>query len=296
MIDVESHRRQTGRQRAARRAGSTQDADAHEATPPAGTRYAPTRTAAVTSPLPPDRSSHGTSRRQAHPRHRRAHRRLAGVRRGRAGAAGGGRDRAHRCGPGPEPHPTHRPASCPPSPTCSSSTSPTPPTPRRCGTRWPRSGAASTARCTPSGSRPASCLGGGFLTAGWDDVSVALHISAYSLKTLADAVVPLMTEGGSHRRPRLRCRGGLARLRLDGRGKAALESTSRYLARDLGPQGDPREPGRRRARHAPWRRSRSRASSLRGRRGTSGRPLGGTSPTRHPSPRRASPCCRTGSR
>ncbi len=28
--------------------------------------------------------------------------------------------------------------------------------------------------------------------------------------------------------------------------KAALESTARYLARDLGPQGDPRQPGRRR--------------------------------------------------
>ena len=84
------------------------------------------------------------------------------------------------------------------------------------------------------GFAPASCLGGGFLTAGWDDVAIALHISAYSLKTVADAVVPLMTAGGS-----------LVGLDFDaavawpaydwmGVAKAALESTSRYLARDLG--------------------------------------------------------------
>jgi meromycolic acid enoyl-[acyl-carrier-protein] reductase len=41
------------------------------------------------------------------------------------------------------------------------------------------------------------CLGDDFLAAQWDDVAVALHISAYSLKALADAFVPLMTEGGS---------------------------------------------------------------------------------------------------
>src|SRR5205823_11761542 len=34
---------------------------------------------------------------------------------------------------------------------------------------------------------PAPCLGGNFLDAGWDDVAVALHVSAYSLKTLVDA-------------------------------------------------------------------------------------------------------------
>src|SRR6478609_9157670 len=35
------------------------------------------------------------------------------------------------------------------------------------------------------GFAPESCLGGGFLTAPWEDVSVALQVSAYSLKALA---------------------------------------------------------------------------------------------------------------
>jgi enoyl-[acyl-carrier protein] reductase I len=84
------------------------------------------------------------------------------------------------------------------------------------------------------GFAPQSCLGGEFLNAGWDDVAVALHVSAYSLKSIADVVAPLMTEGGS-----------IVGLDFDatvawpaydwmGVAKAALESTARYLARDLG--------------------------------------------------------------
>jgi meromycolic acid enoyl-[acyl-carrier-protein] reductase len=87
------------------------------------------------------------------------------------------------------------------------------------------------------GYAPPVCLGGTFLEAQWTDVSVALHISAYSLKTLADAFVPLMHEGGS-----------IVGLDFDatvawpaydwmGVAKAALESTARYLARELGPRG-----------------------------------------------------------
>ena len=88
------------------------------------------------------------------------------------------------------------------------------------------------------GFAPESCLGGGFLTAPWDDVAVALRISAYSLKSLAVACVPLMDSGGS-----------IVGLDFDnarvawpvydwmGVAKAAFESVSRYLARDLGPAG-----------------------------------------------------------
>src|SRR5262249_30367882 len=47
------------------------------------------------------------------------------------------------------------------------------------------------------GFAPPSCLGGGFLEAPWEDVSVALQISAYSLKVVADVAVPLMEDGGS---------------------------------------------------------------------------------------------------
>jgi enoyl-[acyl-carrier protein] reductase I len=87
------------------------------------------------------------------------------------------------------------------------------------------------------GFAPAVCLGGTFMDATWEDVNVAVNISAYSYKALADAVVPLMTEGGS-----------LVGLDFDatsswpaydwmGVAKAAFESTSRYLARYLGGQG-----------------------------------------------------------
>jgi meromycolic acid enoyl-[acyl-carrier-protein] reductase len=83
---------------------------------------------------------------------------------------------------------------------------------------------------------PESCLGGGFLTAPWEDVGVALQISAYSLKALAVACRPLMPTGGS-----------IVGLDFDnsrnawpvydwmGVAKAAFEATARYLARDLGP-------------------------------------------------------------
>jgi enoyl-[acyl-carrier protein] reductase I len=84
---------------------------------------------------------------------------------------------------------------------------------------------------------PESCLGGGFLTAPWEDVAVALQISAYSLKALAVAALPLMGEGGS-----------IVGLDFDnthawpvydwmGVAKSAFESTARYLARDLGAKG-----------------------------------------------------------
>lgn len=86
------------------------------------------------------------------------------------------------------------------------------------------------------GFAPEVCLGEDFFAPGWDDVSVALHVSAYSLRTLADIVTPLMTEGGS-----------LVGLTFDatvswpaynwmGVAKAALESLNRYLARELGPK------------------------------------------------------------
>ena len=40
------------------------------------------------------------------------------------------------------------------------------------------------------GFAPESCLGGGFLDAPWDDVAVAMQVSAYSLKALAVAALP----------------------------------------------------------------------------------------------------------
>ncbi len=85
---------------------------------------------------------------------------------------------------------------------------------------------------------PSQALGGNFLTAQWEHAATALHVSAYSLKSLTMAALPLLPEYG----------GSVVGLDFDatvawpaydwmGVAKAALESTSRYLARDLGHRG-----------------------------------------------------------
>lgn len=84
------------------------------------------------------------------------------------------------------------------------------------------------------GFAPEACLGGNFLNAGWDDVAVAVQVSAYSLKSLADAVVPLMTSGGSIVGLDFDAQVAWPAYDWMGVAKAALESTARYLARDLG--------------------------------------------------------------
>jgi enoyl ACP reductase len=87
------------------------------------------------------------------------------------------------------------------------------------------------------GFAPPSCLGGGFMDAPWSDVATAIEVSAYSLKSLAAATLALFPESG----------GSIVGLDFDARvawpaydwmgvAKAALESTSRYLARELGPR------------------------------------------------------------
>jgi len=84
---------------------------------------------------------------------------------------------------------------------------------------------------------PEAALGGNFLNTEWEDVKVALEVSAFSLKSLAVACRPLMKERG----------GQVLGLDFDatvtwpfydwmGVSKAALESTCRYLARELGPE------------------------------------------------------------
>ncbi|GAB2481077.1 enoyl-ACP reductase FabI [Luteococcus sediminum] len=84
---------------------------------------------------------------------------------------------------------------------------------------------------------PETALGGGFLTTPWEDVATALQVSAFSLKSLTMACKPLFGPDVS-----------VVGLTFDGRiawptydwmgvAKAALESTSRYLARYLGAEG-----------------------------------------------------------
>jgi enoyl-[acyl-carrier protein] reductase I len=84
------------------------------------------------------------------------------------------------------------------------------------------------------GFAPETCLGGRFLETTWDDVAVAVQISAYSLRAVADAVIPLMTDGGSIVGLDFDARVAWPAYDWMGVAKAALESTSRYLARDLG--------------------------------------------------------------
>jgi enoyl ACP reductase len=87
---------------------------------------------------------------------------------------------------------------------------------------------------------PADALGGGFLETPAASAITAFETSAFSLKALAVALAPLM-EAGEHG-------GSVVGLDFDasvawpvydwmGVAKAALESVSRYLARDLGPRG-----------------------------------------------------------
>lgn len=84
---------------------------------------------------------------------------------------------------------------------------------------------------------PQTAMGGNFINTSWDDVATAVQISAYSLKSLTVACLPLMKTGGS-----------VVGLDFDatqawpvydwmGVAKAGLESTTRYLAKYLGSDG-----------------------------------------------------------
>ncbi|WP_406205739.1 enoyl-ACP reductase FabI [Kitasatospora sp. NBC_01560] len=84
---------------------------------------------------------------------------------------------------------------------------------------------------------PPAALGGNFLTTEWPDVSTAMHVSAYSLKSLATAALPLMAKGSSIVGLTFDARFSWPNYDWMGVSKAALEATSRYLARDLGGQG-----------------------------------------------------------
>jgi meromycolic acid enoyl-[acyl-carrier protein] reductase len=84
---------------------------------------------------------------------------------------------------------------------------------------------------------PDDALGGAFLRTPWDSAAVALRTSAFSLKAVAAGMLELLEEDG----------GSIVSLDFDatvawpvydwmGVSKAALESVTRYLARDLGPR------------------------------------------------------------
>ncbi|MGH3776084.1 MAG: enoyl-ACP reductase FabI [Pseudonocardiaceae bacterium] len=84
---------------------------------------------------------------------------------------------------------------------------------------------------------PASCLGGEFLNAPWEDVATALQVSAYSFTSLAMACRPLLHRGASIVGMDFDNRQAWPAYDWMGVAKSALESVCRYLARDLGPDG-----------------------------------------------------------
>jgi enoyl-[acyl-carrier protein] reductase I len=84
------------------------------------------------------------------------------------------------------------------------------------------------------GFAPEAALGGNFLNTAWEDVSTAVHISAYSLKSLTMACRPTFSNGASVVGLDFDAQVAWPKYDWMGVAKAALESTSRYLARDLG--------------------------------------------------------------
>jgi meromycolic acid enoyl-[acyl-carrier-protein] reductase len=86
---------------------------------------------------------------------------------------------------------------------------------------------------------PPDALGGNFLNTPWESVATAVQVSAYSLKSLTMAALPLFSAEGAARGGAvvgMDFDAGVAWPQYDWMGvaKAALESTCRYLARDLG--------------------------------------------------------------
>ncbi|GAA1906042.1 enoyl-ACP reductase FabI [Streptomyces durmitorensis] len=73
-----------------------------------------------------------------------------------------------------------------------------------------------------------------FLEATFEDVATAMHVSAFSLKSLTMACRPLMPNGGSVVGLTFDAQFAWPKYDWMGPAKAALEATSRYLARDLG--------------------------------------------------------------
>ncbi len=86
------------------------------------------------------------------------------------------------------------------------------------------------------GFAPEAALGGNFLNTKWEDVAVAMQVSAFSLKSLTMAARPLFNGGGSVVGLDFDAQVAWPKYDWMGVAKAALESTSRYLARDLGPE------------------------------------------------------------
>jgi enoyl ACP reductase len=112
-----------------------------------------------------------------------------------------------------------------------------------------------------------------FMNASWEDVSTALHVSAFSLKAVAKAALPLMSSGGS-----------VVGLTFDARYAWPVYDTASART------SSPPDPSARPPPRASPRSRRSRAPGATGRRSV------GTCATPSRPHARAAHCCRTGSR
>ncbi len=87
------------------------------------------------------------------------------------------------------------------------------------------------------GFAPPAALGDDFLGTSWPDVATAVQVSAFSLKSLTAACLPLFGEqGGSVLGMTFDATVAWPAYNWMGIAKAGLESASRYLARELGPR------------------------------------------------------------
>jgi enoyl-[acyl-carrier protein] reductase I len=84
---------------------------------------------------------------------------------------------------------------------------------------------------------PEDALGGRFLETPPESAATAFQTSAFSLKALSAALLPLMEDGGSVVGMDFDASVAWPVYDWMGVSKAALEAVSRYLARDLGPRG-----------------------------------------------------------
>ena len=141
---------------------------------------------------------------------------------------------------------------------------------------------------------PADALGGNFLNTPYESASTAFQVSAFSLKELTAGLLPVLENHHA----------SVVTLDFDARVawpvydwmgvcKAALESVTRYLARDLGPSRSGSTPSAP-ARSAPWPPRASPGSACWPTPGPSGPRSAGTSATRRWSPGSPCGCSRTG--
>ena len=151
------------------------------------------------------------------------------------------------------------------------------------------------------GFAPPACLGQGHVRRRLGRGGGRPQVSAYSLKALVEAFRPLLEAAGAD--------GGASVVGLDfdasvawplydwmGVAKAALESLTRYLARDLGPGRHPGQPGRGRPGPHHGGQGRARVLGLRGHLGDPGPARLGRPRRRRGGPGLRRPSCRTGSR